>query len=351
MERRYDIFISYRRVDSEGRTSGRDIARTIKLELEKRGFEVFFDYSEIKDNEFEDTILPAIHYSKVFIIVLSKDALLRCVNEEDWVRREIETAIKIGCKIIPISPDSAFNGWPTNLPDSIIPITKQQVSDISMGSLFEKSIDKLTEERIGEAIKKEQIRKEDISLSDVNNIVIHINKWVSDKVKEVSDSWGKRNLLSNLLACFYILPLLFLLITYIEILTHRNREFSELSYGYYVVSFLYGLLNYFLNRRDGIYALLLGPIIVLPVGYIVYVLYLRQSYYIVDHLFDSSFLMFLFSIPFLLSLLLKKDGKTTWNQLQGGLLGLFKWKRHIIYYLWCVAWIFIVIYKFNHYHY
>ena len=183
MGKEYDIFISYRRVDSEGRTSGRDIARTIKLELEKRGYGVFFDYSEIKDNKFENTILPAIYNSKVFIIVLSKDALLRCVNEEDWVRREIETAINVGCKIIPVSPDGAFNGWPTILPDSILPITKLQVSDISMGSLFEKSIDKLIEERIGEAIRKELTRKEDISFSDVNYIFIHINKWVSDKVK------------------------------------------------------------------------------------------------------------------------------------------------------------------------
>lgn len=145
---KYDIFISYRRVDSEGRTSGRDIARTIKLELEKRGYIVFFDYSEIKDNEFEDVILPAIHNSVVFIVVLSKDALLRCSNEKDWVRREIETAFNSGCKVIPVSPDRAFRGWPTELPDTLLALTKQQVSDISMGSLFEKSIDKLEEERI-----------------------------------------------------------------------------------------------------------------------------------------------------------------------------------------------------------
>lgn len=189
---KFDVFISYRRVDSEGRTSGRDIARTIKLELEKRGYGVFFDYSEIKDNEFEDTILPAIHNSKVFIIVLSKDALLRCVNEEDWVRREIETAINVGCKIIPVSPDGAFNGWPSNLPDTIRPIIRQQVSDISMGSLFEISIDKLIEERIDEVIKKELAKKEDISISDVNIIVTQINNWVRDKLKVVSDSWKKR---------------------------------------------------------------------------------------------------------------------------------------------------------------
>ena len=72
MRNNYDIFISYRRIDSEGRTSGRDIARTIKLELEKRGYKVFFDYSEIKDNEFDDVILPAIHNSVVFIVVVNR---------------------------------------------------------------------------------------------------------------------------------------------------------------------------------------------------------------------------------------------------------------------------------------
>ena len=64
---KYDIFISYRRFDSKGRTSGRDIARTIKLELEKRGYKVFFDYSELRDNEFENIILPAVKNSKALL--------------------------------------------------------------------------------------------------------------------------------------------------------------------------------------------------------------------------------------------------------------------------------------------
>ena len=148
MNSKYDIFISYRRVDSEGRTSGRDIARTIKLELEKRGYKVFFDYSEIKDGDFEEIILPAVRNSKAFILVLSKDALIRCSNEGDWVRSEIATAIKSGCRIIPISPDYAFNGWPLTLPDELKIFTRIDVSDVAMGKLFEKSIDKLEEERI-----------------------------------------------------------------------------------------------------------------------------------------------------------------------------------------------------------
>lgn len=153
----YDIFISYRRIDSEGRTSGRDIARTIKLELEKRGYKVFFDYSEIKDDAFENIILPAVRNSKIFILVLSKDSLTRCTNEGDWVRRETETAINSKCKIIPVNPDGAFDGWPVELPESLRPMTKQQISDISMGSLFEISIDKLVTDRIKPEIEKRNL--------------------------------------------------------------------------------------------------------------------------------------------------------------------------------------------------
>lgn len=157
MDKEYDIFISYRRVDSEGKTSGRDIARTIKLELEKREYNVFFDYSEIKDDDFEKIILSAVRNSKVFIILLSKDTLLRCTNEKDWVRREIETAIEVGCKLIPVNPEPVFSGWPKDLPESLEMLTKQEISDVATGSLFEKSIDKLEEERLFKVLKQERI--------------------------------------------------------------------------------------------------------------------------------------------------------------------------------------------------
>lgn len=165
MKGQYDIFISYRRIDSEGRTSGRDIARTIKLEFEKRGYVVFFDYSEIKDDEFERVIIPAIESSKVFVLVLSKDALVRVVNEKDWVRREIEAAIQSGCKLIPINPDGAFTNWPPNLPDSIRSISKHQISEISMGSLFEKSIDKIEEERFAKTSRDKEMSQRLRSMS------------------------------------------------------------------------------------------------------------------------------------------------------------------------------------------
>lgn len=148
MQRKYDIFISYRRLDENGNISGRDQARLIAKQLELEGFHPFFDYSEIKDNEFDKVIIPAIEKCEVFILVLTKDSLNRCMNDEDWVRREIETAISTRCKIINVTPDNAFNGWPTNLPSSLSKIKNIQISEIHMGSLFELSMKKMIDERI-----------------------------------------------------------------------------------------------------------------------------------------------------------------------------------------------------------
>lgn len=148
MDEKYDIFISYRRLDEQGNISGRDQARLIAKQLELEGYHPFFDYSEIRDNEFDKIIIPAVGNSKVFILVLTKDALNRCKNEDDWVRREIETAIKFGSKIINVSPDNTFSGWPNTLPETLHGIKNIQISDIHFGSLFELSMKKLIDERV-----------------------------------------------------------------------------------------------------------------------------------------------------------------------------------------------------------
>lgn len=145
----FDIFISYRRVDENGNISGRDIARTIQKELQLKHYRVFFDYSDIRDNAFDDTILPAIKTSKIFLLVLTEGALVRCSESGDWVRREILTAIQSGCKIIPVCPEkNGFEGWPLSFPSELDSIKRIQISDIHMGSLFEVSMSKLIKDRI-----------------------------------------------------------------------------------------------------------------------------------------------------------------------------------------------------------
>lgn len=49
----YDIFLSYRRKDAMG-NSNVATARTFKLEFERQGMKVFFDYSECTDDYFSD---------------------------------------------------------------------------------------------------------------------------------------------------------------------------------------------------------------------------------------------------------------------------------------------------------
>ena len=150
----YDIFISYRRTDNSGLTSGTNIARTIKQQLEIQGYKnrVFFDYSELSDDEFERIILAAIEQCRVFVLVLSKDAMMRCVNDGDWVRREIVHAQKHGLKIIPVEPDDLFNGYPIRFPAELDVVKRVQHSKIHMDSSFERDIRAMIDTRIRPAI-------------------------------------------------------------------------------------------------------------------------------------------------------------------------------------------------------
>lgn len=155
----YDIFISYRRTDRDGLNSGTYIARTIKQELELEGYQdrVFFDYSELSDNEFEDVILGAIKQCKIFVLVLSKDSMMRCVNEGDWVRREILHAQECGLKIIPIEPDNLFNGYPEGFPKELDVVKKTQHTRVHTDSSFERDIQAMIKTRISPILPPKKI--------------------------------------------------------------------------------------------------------------------------------------------------------------------------------------------------
>lgn len=148
----YEIFVSYRRTDTKGNISGRDIARLLSKEFKLYGYKTFFDYSELNDCDFAETIIPAIRKCKIFVLVLSKDALQRCSNTGDWVRREITEAIDSGCKIIPVDPDNSFNGWPDNLPSELDSIKTIQIFSIDMNSNFEVLAKHLIDTRIANVI-------------------------------------------------------------------------------------------------------------------------------------------------------------------------------------------------------
>lgn len=146
---KYDVFISYRREDSSGKPNVAN-ARQIKQALEGHPYhyKVFFDYSECTDEYFSEKILPAIRTCDFFLLVLTKDSLLRCMNEGDWVRREIEEAIVSGVKIIPVTPDNECDSFPSELPDLIkVKFKNLQITNIHTDALFDYSIKFLVENR------------------------------------------------------------------------------------------------------------------------------------------------------------------------------------------------------------
>ena len=149
----YDIFVSYRRTDAKGNISGRDIARLLSKEFKLYGYRTFFDYSELKDCDFAQTIIPAVRNCKIFILVLTKDSLKRCKNPNDWVRREITEAINAKVKIIPVDPDNQFNGWPDDFPIELNSIKTIQISSIDMNSNFEITMKHLIDTRISNVVK------------------------------------------------------------------------------------------------------------------------------------------------------------------------------------------------------
>lgn len=91
-----NIFLSYRR------DSGRHLAGRIHEHLSNRGYDVFLDVQNINSGEFDKIILRQIEQRTHFIILLTDGALERCVNADDWVRREIETAMRLERNIVPI---------------------------------------------------------------------------------------------------------------------------------------------------------------------------------------------------------------------------------------------------------
>jgi len=129
------IFISYRR------DGGDVIARLICESLKYEGYTVFYDYDSIQNGVFSDRITDAIRHCTDFVLVLSPHALDRCVNEDDFVRREIRCALEHKKNIILVFLDG-FE-FPQCLPEDIAPI-RQYNGFYYYNSYHQAGIEKIT---------------------------------------------------------------------------------------------------------------------------------------------------------------------------------------------------------------
>ena len=105
------IFISYRR------TGGEDLAGRISDTLKRMGYRVFYDVDSMRSGKFNQQIYDAIDSATDVLVILPPNSLERCKDPGDWVRLEIEHAIRKGKNIIPVM----MNGFtfPGDLPESM----------------------------------------------------------------------------------------------------------------------------------------------------------------------------------------------------------------------------------------
>ena len=107
-----DIFISYRR------KGGEHLALLMFHQLQQDGYSVFLDVETLHSGKYNEALFSRIEESTDVILILSPHALDNCQAPDDWVRKEIESALKHNKNIIPIMMEG-FTDWPSDLPSTM----------------------------------------------------------------------------------------------------------------------------------------------------------------------------------------------------------------------------------------
>jgi hypothetical protein len=90
------VFISYRRDGAS------DLARVVRMELERRGYPCFLDVDDVGAGRFDARLLREIEAAPNFVLVLAAGSLDRCREPDDWLRREIAHAVRYRRRIVPL---------------------------------------------------------------------------------------------------------------------------------------------------------------------------------------------------------------------------------------------------------
>lgn len=135
MNGKFDIFICHDRLQ--------DTARLLSSELRFRGYCTYCCYG--KEASLSDEGLRGCRY----VILVLSDTLFASAEMED----ELRTCHDSGAEIIPVCLSNGKRGFPVTMQAEFSDWRSLQVSVISEDDLFEKSVDKLIEDRFAEDFK------------------------------------------------------------------------------------------------------------------------------------------------------------------------------------------------------
>ncbi|MGN1104058.1 MAG: toll/interleukin-1 receptor domain-containing protein, partial [Candidatus Coproplasma sp.] len=99
------------------RDGGYAMARLLYECFNNAGLSAFLDLEELRSGPFNTKLYEAIDSSENFVLVLPPNSLDRCVDASDWLRLEIEYAIKQKKNIIPVM--MVGFSFPEELPPSL----------------------------------------------------------------------------------------------------------------------------------------------------------------------------------------------------------------------------------------
>ena len=174
----YHVFISYRRSGAE------DMARLLWERLKADGYCPFLDIEQMRSGKFNEQLYERIAECEDFVIVLPPKALDRCHDEEDWVRQEIQEALRLKKNIIPFML-RGFS-FPTDIPESIKDIKYFQGIPAS-SDYFDSTMDKLKALLVYQPEKDSELQVE-------NHPKKKIQIW--NKIYEVDDSVTREDIIA-----------------------------------------------------------------------------------------------------------------------------------------------------------
>ena len=189
MKQKYDIFISYRRTSF-------DTANLIATKLSMAGYNVFIDIETLRSGKFNEKLFEVIEGCTDFIVVLPANALDRCVNEDDWVRQEVEHALKFNKNIIPIML-RGFE-WPDA---SVLPPTMRELRNYNAitatdPNVFTENMERLKKNFLLSRPKSKYIKFAFISLVLIASVIVVLcvmmcegdDQGKGDKTSDVVDN-------------------------------------------------------------------------------------------------------------------------------------------------------------------
>lgn len=155
---KYSVFISYRR-------TGFETANLIAEKLRSMGYSVFFDVESLRGGKFNEQLFQVIDGCTDFVLVLPKDALERCADKDDWVRKEVMYAMLKQKNIVPVMLND-FD-WPDPMPSGMEELKDYQAVTASDRNTFD-----LAMQRLASYLKASKYKK--ILISKIVAIILTI---------------------------------------------------------------------------------------------------------------------------------------------------------------------------------